>query len=375
MAAGDESAIWIERLDLGGPAPWVAVKDCLDIAGHRTSLGSRAFARAAPAARHADVVDALLRCGARIVGKTNMHELAYGVTGVNGWTGTPPNPHFPDRAPGGSSSGSAAAVAAELVDFAIGTDTGGSIRVPAACCGVAGLKPSFGRVSRAGAHPASSSLDCVGPLAPDVAGLEWAMAMIDPTFQSQPARPTPLLGVVTVEADADVQAALDQAIARSGLPTLAITLPSFGQAFRAGLTIMAAEMAQLFAHLCGTGLLGADVDARLRAASAVTAEEVAEAEEVRLRFAAEVDAALARADALLLPTLPSAPPLLAEAGDGGRALRMTHLVRPFNLSGHPALSLPWSTAAGLPCGLQLVGARQADPALCAVAAVVEERLR
>ena len=373
MAAADE-AIIIQHLDMGGNGPRAAVKDCLDIAGHRTSLGSRAFAQAEPAARHADVVAALLQAGAKIVGKANMHELAYGVTGINGWTGTPINPRFPDRVPGGSSSGSAAAVAAGLVDFAIGTDTGGSIRVPAACCGVAGLKPTFGRVSRAGAHPATSSLDCVGPFATDVAGLERAMAIIDPTFKAQDRPAGPRLGVVAVEADRDVQAAVDAAIARSGLSVLPTSLPSFADAFRAGITIMAAEMAQMYGHLAGTGKLGPDVDARLAAAGKVTPQEVAQAEAVRSRFAAEVDAALVQVDALLLPTLPSVPPLIEEAGDAPRTLRMTNLVRPFNLSGHPALSLPLLTDAGLPAALQIVGRHQDDAGLCAIAAAIEERL-
>jgi amidase len=133
----------------------------------RRSWAAHVYADAPKAARHAVVVQALLDAGCVIVGKTTMHELAYGVTGVNGWSGTPLNPRFPDRVPGGSSSGSAVAVAANLVDFALGTDTGGSIRIPAASCGIVGLKTTFGRVSREGVHPRTSSLDCVGPFARD----------------------------------------------------------------------------------------------------------------------------------------------------------------------------------------------------------------
>jgi hypothetical protein len=147
-------AIIIQAMSLGGDGLRVAVKDSLDIAGYPTRGGSAALADAPPAARHADVVQAVLDAGCRIIGKANMHELAYGVTGVNRWTGTPANPLHPGHIPGGSSSGSAAAVAAGLCDFALGTDTGGSIRTPAACCGVFGLKPTFGRVSRQGAWPA-----------------------------------------------------------------------------------------------------------------------------------------------------------------------------------------------------------------------------
>src|SRR5690606_8879821 len=145
---------------LGGSGRRVAIKDSIDIAGYPTRSGSHAFADAPPATRHAHVVQAVLDAGWQIVGKTSLHELAFGVTGINDWSGTPVNPQAPDRVPGGSSSGSAVAVAAGLADIAIGTDTGGSVRVPAACCGIAGLKPTYGRVSRIGAQPAVSSLDC-----------------------------------------------------------------------------------------------------------------------------------------------------------------------------------------------------------------------
>ncbi len=368
-------AIWVEKLDVGGAGLRVAIKDCFDISGYRTTCGSRAFADAPPTDRNAAVVDALLAAGCNIVGKANMHELAYGVTGINIWLGTPINPAEPDRVPGGSSSGSAVAVAAGLVDFAIGSDTGGSIRVPATCCGVVGFKPSFGRVSREGAHPASSTLDCVGPLAANVAMIEQVMAVIDPGFKAEVEHRSPVLGVVTVEADKDIHAAMAKALGRPGFAVVAVELPSFVDAFKAGITIMAAEMAPLFGHLCGTGLLGADVDARLQAAGKVTTDDVAEAELVRERFTQEVDALLDKFDALVLPTMPCVPPLLTEAGDAPKTLRMTNLVRPFNLSGHPVLSLPFETEAGLPAGLQVVGLRGKDAHVCAVSAALERAFR
>jgi amidase len=181
-------------MGLGGSGPTVAVKDSIDIAGFPTRMGSACLAGARPARQHAAVVQALLAAGCRIVGKTNMHELAYGVTGINRCYGTPLNPRAPDRVPGGSSSGSAVAVAAGLVDFALGNDTGGSIRIPAACCGVYGLKPSFGRVNRSGVHPVRSTLDCVGPLARDVTMIERAMTMLDPSFRLQQAPARAALG-------------------------------------------------------------------------------------------------------------------------------------------------------------------------------------
>jgi len=166
-----ESNILVEELNLGtAGGVTVAVKDCIDIAGYPTKSGSGALADRGPAKRHADVVEGILQGGGLIVGKANMHELAYGVTGINRVFGTPVNPRFPTFIPGGSSSGSAAAVAAGLARIAIGSDTGGSIRMPATCCGVFGLKPTFGRISRRGCEPAETSLDCIGPFAQDVAG-------------------------------------------------------------------------------------------------------------------------------------------------------------------------------------------------------------
>lgn len=356
------------------PGPRVAVKDCLDIAGYRTGCGSAAFADAAPALRDAAVVKALRDGGCRIVGKTNMHELAYGVTGINAYAGTPVNPRFPERIVGGSSSGSAAAVAAGMVDFTIGTDTGGSIRMPAACCGIFGLKPTFGVISREGAIPATSSLDCIGPFARDMKRILEAMAIICPGFLAVEEQAEPVVGRVVTTADADVEAAIDAALARAQVEWVTIELPSLRLAHQAGITIMAAEMASLFGHLVGSGKLGADIDARIAAGLQITAEQVAQAELVRMQFAAEVDAALARCDVLALPTLPSVPILVTDATDAKAALRLTELVRPFNLSGHPALTMPTLTAQGLPAGLQLVGAMGGDAALCAVASVVETAL-
>lgn len=372
------SAILVADLALGGPddgsALRVVVKDCIDIAGWPTMCGSRAFADAAPAAENADVVVRMLDAGCRIVGKANMHELAYGVTGANAFTGTPVNPDFPDRIVGGSSSGSAAAVAAGMVDFAVGTDTGGSIRMPAACCGIFGLKPTFDAVSRKGASPSQSSLDCIGPFARDMAMLIRAARIMIPGFAEAEAPSSLRLARIDCENDADIDEAVDGVLTRLGAAVHAVALDEFGAAFRAGITIMQFEMAALFGHLVGTGLLGADIDARLAAAAKVAPEAVAEAEAVRARFTAAVDAVLGEYDALVLPTLPSVPPTLAEAQDPATALRLTELVRPFNVSGHPAITLPTRAAQGLPAGLQIVTRKGADACLCAIASAIEPSL-
>jgi amidase len=372
-ASSQADFIFVQKMDLGGDGLRVGVKDSIDIEGFPTRLACACYADAPPAHRHAAVVRALLDAGCRIVGKTNMHELAYGVTGINRWTGTPVNPRSPGRVPGGSSSGSAVAVAGGLVDFAVGTDTGGSIRIPSACCGVYGLKPSFGRVSRLGVHPAESSLDCVGTLARDIAMLERSMTMIDGSFriQAPPAQAT--VGWVAVDANPEVTAAALRALDAANIAVRSISLPSFKAAFAAGLAIISSENWAAYRHLIDCEALGSDVRTRLVGSRAISSAEVEAAESVRRTFRAEVDAALSEVDALALPTLPDFPLTIAAAADASAALQVTSCVRPFNLSGHPALSMPVAAAGGLPAGLQLVGRLHGDEVLCALARLVAGR--
>ena len=360
-----DDTIFVERFSLGGDGPTAAMKDCIDIAGHRTSAGSEAWADRPPATAHARIVDAVLASGARIVGKTNMHELAFGLSGINRWLGTPPNPLFPALIPGGSSSGSAAAVAAGEAQIAIGTDTGGSIRMPAACCGIFGLKPTFGRVSREGLTPARSSLDCAGPFARDMAGIEQGMRLIDPGFSDVPPLATVRVGMVATDADPAVAAIVADSLAASEATLIEVDLPGLLAAFEAGATIIAAECWSAFAELTGDPRLGEDVRARLLAAASITGAQLAAAEQVRADFTRAVDAALETVDVLAMPTLPTLPPALDELGDPRQLLRLTTLVRPFNLSGHPALTMPVGQVAGRPVSLQLVAGKGADERLCA----------
>ncbi|QVM88818.1 amidase [Pseudomonas lalucatii] len=365
--------IVVEKLDLGGGRS-VMVKDTIDVAGHPTRASSRALEEASDADCHAEVVQALLNAGCRLVGKTSLHELAFGTTGLNAWTGTPENPRYPGRIPGGSSSGSAAAVAAGLCDFSLGTDTGGSVRIPAACCGVFGLKPTFGRVSRAGVMPAQTSLDCVGPFAADIDTLIAAMAAIDPSFQALPAVAGIRIGVVPVAANPEVQAALDAALEASDFALHGAPLPGMQAAYDAGLAVINRETWNACGHLVETGLVGADVASRLLAAKGTTDAALANAEAIRAAFTAEVDAALASCPILALPTMPDYPARVVDAADTRAAIGMTAFVRPFNLTGHPALSIPFEGASKLPVGLQLVAAKGADELLLAVARELVRRL-
>jgi amidase len=371
---------WVERFALGAAdGPTIAIKDSIDIAGMPTRAGSRALEEILPAIQHADAVRAVLDAGWNITGKTTMHELAYGMTGVNAWAGTPLNPQDAARIPGGSSSGSAAAVGNGEVDAALGTDTGGSIRVPAACCGVIGLKPTFGRVSRRGAWPRATSLDCAGPFSRDIATLNKVMAAIAPGFDLALAgRPqaSARIAVLRTGSDAAILSALDNALAATGWQLKEHTLGGMQAAFEAGLTVINRETWNAFGHLTATGRVGDDVARRLELASATTDEQLAHAEQVRRDFSAEVDAALEHADALVLPTLPTLPPTLADVASGVSVVAISTLVRPFNLSGHPALSFPIPVAGtAVRAGLQLVGRKGDDERLCALALHLQQVLQ
>jgi len=370
---------FVARTNLGGDGPAIAIKDSIDIAGYPTTAGSRALRDSPPAVEHAEVVSRLLDAGWAIVGKTTMHELAFGISGINDFAGTPVNPQAPDRIPGGSSSGSAAAVAAGEVRIALGTDTGGSIRMPAACCGVVGLKPTFGRVSRRGAQPAESSLDCVGPFADAVAGIVAAMAVIAPDFdasQAQDAGRSFRIGLADdVQADPAILEAVAGALRKSGFSTQRVRLDGMDSAYQAGMHIINAETWAAFGKLTGSGALQPDVEQRLTAAGKVGRDDLLQAEAVRHAFTAHIDAVLDEVDAIVLPTLPELPPTLAAVREGSPILGLTSLVRPFNLSGHPALTLP-VPLPGVPirAGLQIVGRKHDDETVCAIATRIERAI-
>jgi amidase len=369
---------FIQTLSLGGAGPTIAIKDTIDIAGYATTAASRALANTPPAQDHAEVVARLLAAGWRIVGKANMHELAFGMTGINDYTGTPQNPQDATRIPGGSSSGSAAAVGLKLAGAALGTDTGGSIRGPAACCGVLGLKPTFGRVSRRGVAPRESSLDCVGPFAREMAMLVAAMHAITADFDAQAARAWQgacKVGIVQADAMPEISAAVTRAADMAGCAAYATKLDGLAAAFDAGLAVINVETSHAFGHLVETGKLGADLDARLRAAAKTTGAQLDAAQQIRRQFTAAVDHALDNVDVLILPTLPALPITLDEARGGASVIAMSSLIRPFNLSGHPALSLPLPLAGSpLKAGLQIVGRKGQDEQVCAIAARFEAAL-
>ncbi|HET9690860.1 MAG TPA: amidase [Acidimicrobiales bacterium] len=369
---------FVLRLDEGRGPLRVAVKDVVDLAGTPTTAGCRMVALAAApadadAACLAGLRAAVADGAASIVGKTGCNELAFGVTGLNPFFGSPVNPLDPTRVVGGSSSGSAAAVAAGDADVAVGSDTGGSIRIPAACCGVAGLKTTAGRVPLAGVWPLAPSLDTVGPLARDVAGLVAGMALLEPGFTMGGAVAAAAVGRVRLPAAPAVDAAIDAALAAAGLATVEVALPGWAAAHEAATTVLLAEAWATDRHLWDTGGLSPEVADRLALGAAIGAADLAAARAGAGAWVAEVTAALAALGGptpavLAMPTLAEAVPRVADAAT---VTTIRHTL-PWNLAGWPALSLPVPVAGGgVPASLQLVAAPGGEELLLATAAIVE----
>jgi amidase len=343
---------WVIRLDGGGGAgpaegeggPRLAVKDCIDVAGLRTSVGCQVVSEMGePAENDAAVVASARAAGARIAGKTALTELCWSANGVNHWQGTPVNPRDPRRVPGGSSSGSAVAVATGEADVAYGTDTGGSVRVPACCCGAVGLKTAWGRVPLKGVYPLAPSLDTVGPLGASVAAVETGMRLLEPGF-----RPRSWNGPLAaaridpgVEVDPAVDAAVDRALAAAAVGVTRVAGAGavgfdFAEAVYAAGVIIDAEGFRSNAYLMPyIGDLGPHIRRNLERGARLSPADVAGARRVQDTVRAAFAALLADYPVLVTPVMTGQPPLLGEHG-----YPMTMLTAPVNLAGLPALSLP-----------------------------------
>ncbi|MCU1593992.1 MAG: amidase [Frankiales bacterium] len=336
-----------------GPGLRVAVKDLFDMEGIVTTAGSPAV-QGIPATTDAACLAAVRR-EAVIVGRTVMHELAYGITGINAWQGTPTNPQG-DHVPGGSSSGAAVVVANDEADVALGTDTGGSVRIPAACCGVAGLKTTHGRISLEGVWPLAPTMDTVGPLARDVAGLVRGMQLLEPGFAV--GRPGSI-GRYRPAAAAGVDDALDRVLGK--LPE--VLLPHWDEADEAAAVLLSAEAYANDRHLLATGRVGDDVAGRLRAGGARSTRDLQDAHAARRRWTQEVLRALGHVDVIALPVLRDAPP----PRDQPERMYGLRLTLPVNLAGLPAVALPLPRRDGPPASLQLVGRPGSEEMLLATA--------
>ncbi len=348
----------------------LAVKDIFDTAGIRTTYGSRIYRNNVPECT-AEAVLRLQQAGYVVVGKTNMHEFAYGMTGENPHYGPVRNPHDATRMAGGSSGGSATAVAAGMAELGLGTDTGGSIRIPAAMCGVVGFKPSFGAVSVKGCFPLAPSFDHVGVLAPDVERCEHAFSMLtservspDPV-QLRALRvgvPEQFVSVCAPGVEAAFRAAL---IPFSRCTAVDFLAPdSFDNAPMLYPESLAVHRRTFPARAAD---YGDDVAARLERGFAFSAVEYLRCRDQLAQFCARCEAALEGIDLLALPTLPIvAPPLGTRTVRlAGQEYELRELLarntRIFNCLGWPALAIPCGTAEhSMPASLTLIGAPGRD---------------
>jgi aspartyl-tRNA(Asn)/glutamyl-tRNA(Gln) amidotransferase subunit A len=367
--------------------PW-APKDLYSTRGVRTTGGSKILADSVPS-EDSTVVARLARAGTILLGKLNMHEFAYGPEGLNAHYGDARNPWSADahRITGGSSSGSGAAVAAGLAPGSLGSDTGGSIRIPASLCGITGLKPTYGRVSRAGVLPLAWSMDHVGPMtrsARDCALMLSVIAGYDPADPTTSVLPVPDYGAAltgdvkglrvgllrahfTDPAAADVRAAVEASakqLEQAGAVVDEVNLTQVIHVATGSAAIVASEALAYHAPWMRSRPQDyqPDVRERLRLGAFVNGAHYVRAQQIRALVTREVDEALARRDVLLAPATPLVAPVLGEReaalGDGPSDVRAALLrcTRPFNFSGHPACAAPCGfTPGGLPIGLQIVG--------------------
>jgi aspartyl-tRNA(Asn)/glutamyl-tRNA(Gln) amidotransferase subunit A len=393
--ADRELAAGLDRGPLHGVP--ISIKDLLDVRGTRTTAASHVRDGHVLAEHDAPAVARLRQAGAVFIGKTNLHEFAFGTTSEDSAFGPARNPHDPSRSPGGSSGGSAISVAAGMALATIGTDTGGSIRIPSAACGVVGLKPTYGEVSTDRVVPLSRTLDHVGPLARSVTDAWLVYRGLVGAGSGRPPRAAEITAPVPVSSlrlavprvyfcdvlDDEVRARFEESLDRLREAGARIDETDIAHASHIApvyLTLVLADAAAYHATTLETmpELYTPPVRIRLEMGRYVLGEDYARALKGREVLRREVDAAVAGHDALVLPTLPiPAPPLGAVSVPVGGAvepirnlmLRQTQL---FNLTGHPAISLPCGrTADGLPCGLQLVGARRHTEALMRTALACE----
>ena len=380
----------------------IAVKDIFCTRGVRTTAGSPIYRDFVPD-HDAFAVARLEHAGAVMLGKLNMHELAYGITSANPHFGAVRNPWNSKHSPGGSSGGSGAAVAAGLAYAALGTDTGGSIRIPASFCGTVGLKPTYGRVSRRGVMPLSWSLDHVGPLTSSVrdAGLLLnAIAGHDPADSSSSRHPVvdfvpdedcPVRGLrigfpenfFFERVDSDVELSVRGSIARLeslGATIKPVTVPDISAMNATGRVILLCEAsAVLQPYLENRGQFGPDVLALLDQGRLLPATDYIHAQRLRRRMQREFARIWSSVDCLIAPTTPLTAP---RTGDttvklAGREedvrLAATRLVRSINLLGLPALSIPCGlNGDGLPVGLQIIGPAFQEALILRVGAAMED---
>ena len=370
---------FITKLDATGSGPRLAVKDLIDVEGVPTTAGSRAVERnAGPASADAPCLAGARAAGARIVGKANLHELAMLPIGTNPWFGTPRNPLDADLIPGGSSSGSAVAVADGDADVAFGSDTGGSVRIPSACCGTTGLKTTHGRISLERVWPLAPSFDTIGPMARDVAGVITGMQLLEPGFEVAATVPR-RIGRFRTAGDPKIEAAVDRALAAAELEVVELDWADVAAGAELWTAIYFQELWTVDHELVANDRdgVGDDIAGMVEMAPAFAAG----ADDARTKLKEWTKSLLAlfdQVDLLALPTMPIFPPRLDQVTPDALvplAIELTSHVTPFSGAGVPCTAQPIPADANLPASLQLVGPPNAEDTLLAAAQLVESATR
>jgi aspartyl-tRNA(Asn)/glutamyl-tRNA(Gln) amidotransferase subunit A len=352
----------------------LAVKDLFDTAGLVTTYGSPVFADHRPD-ETAEAVRRLERAGYANVGKTNLHEFAYGVTSENPHFGTVPNPLAPGRIAGGSSGGSAAALAAGLADAALGSDSGGSIRIPAACCGTVGFKPTYGLVPLAGCFPLAPSFDTAGPMARSVGECAAMMSALVPGFERRSAAlEEQAVGVAWLEDCEPLVRARVQAAAAHFPDRRPVDAPLPAGVAAVFMREVADVHHELFAEYAD--LYGDDVRAKVEECLAVTDDEYEAAARVRAEYRERLAEAMDAVDLLVTPTLGFVAPVVGANRDERLRDALIRFTYPANIAGLPALALPCGPAEdGLPASVQLVGRAGDDGLVLAAGEALETVFR
>ena len=366
---------FISLTEEDGEGPVVAVKDLVDVRGTVTT-GGGVMLPPIPAERDAPVVERMRRHGVVVVGKANLHEWAFGVTSSNPHHGAVRNPHDPERIPGGSSGGSAVAVAAGMADWALGSDTGGSIRIPAAYCGVVGFKPTIGTVDTETVIPLSRTLDTLGPLAPDVTTAALALEQMSELTGLLPQRPTSLQHfrlAVARDWARDLHPEIEAPWRLLTREYPEIDFPDPVDLGDAGLKILLTEAASFHRPWLEEfpEQYGADVLKLLKGGLEQPRSEYVAALLTQSRMRVEAEAAMADLDALLVPSTRIPAPRI---GEEYQRSDVTIFTRPFNTTGHPVINLP-APVNGMPVGIQVVGHLGRERELVEVALALEAAWR
>lgn len=393
-----ELAAGIDRGPLHGIP--TAHKDLFYTRNLRTTGGSLVFRDFIPD-HDATAVEKLTLAGAVSIGKANLHELAYGITSKNPHYGFVHNARDPERIPGGSSGGSATAIAARIIPMSLGTDTGGSIRVPSSYCGVTGIKPTYGRVSRYGVLPLAYSFDHVGPLGSCVEDCALALAAIaghDPRDPSSAVEPVPVytaepqkrldglkIGVprnffftgIDAEVEASVKAAI-AAMEKLGSEVVEIQVPDIAAINAIQIVVQLAEVAAVYTGERDASRFSPATWGLLEQGRLIQATEYVNAQRLRSIFRRQFNAVWQQVHVLAVPVTPITAPLMTDTTvningvDEDVRMASTRLMRTANLLGDPALAMPCGKSkAGLPIGLQMMGAPFSEPVLLRVAGTLE----